>query len=182
MGGMSTRWMGRAVRAVAAALTAALLAAVPVMASGSVNGTPVEAVRTVVNGPLTDTVCRGWTWTGTRSSDNGNAGCPITPRLRAWLSRHPEGGDLCPPRGCTGTLIYGMNPICRCQGVSGFTFRLLSRSPARATVLWVQRHLVFVVLPSHGGWLVDDTYCKGRPQTTIYRLQTHQTRAFTCGG
>jgi hypothetical protein len=53
----------------------------------------------------------------------------------------------------------------------------MARSATRARVLWVEDKLVFVVLHSADGWRVDNTYCQGKPQTTIYQLQNNQTGA-----
>lgn len=101
--------------------------------------------------------------------------CPITPRLRRWLRSHPIGasGPGTRPRNVLGAY----DPICRCQNyVRTVRFHTDSktRSVARVTAniqFYLERQrITFVVRHASDGWRVDDAYCAGRPQTSIYRL------------
>lgn len=91
-------------------------------------------------------------------------GCPLTPRLRARLATNPTSG----PGG-------GADPMCRCQNVTsrsvyvvlqnnGATARVEARLFFGASAV----NLTFALIDAGGRWLVDDTYCFGRPATSIY--------------
>lgn len=103
--------------------------------------------------------------------------CPITPRLRQWLRAHPGGGSGGAGPRSPQNVLGGYDPICRCQNSTPtVTYRLdhLARGMARVTAIIKfypgPQRITFTVLHTSAGWAVDDTYCAGRPWTSIYKL------------
>jgi hypothetical protein len=90
--------------------------------------------------------------------------CPITPRLRYYLQH--------PPRTAGG----GANLVCRCQNPPRFIHwqqRDNNGYQAHVTTLWTygagaKPNITFVVARQAPGWSVDDTYCAGRPETSLF--------------
>jgi len=90
-------------------------------------------------------------------------GCPITARLQHRLLQHPTEG----PDG-------GADPICRCQNIAPTRVTLLNvkGSVAHVNVRWafqLPETITFVVVLQHKVWLVDDQFCSGYPNTSIYK-------------
>ncbi|MBV9278944.1 MAG: hypothetical protein JOZ41_02585 [Chloroflexi bacterium] len=88
------------------------------------------------------------------------AACPITPRLRARVQHARENGNI----------------LCRCQNPPtsvGISLADNNGRVAHVNSRWSYAAnsfvMVWVVLHQAGGWLVDDSYCAGRPATTIYK-------------
>lgn len=89
-------------------------------------------------------------------------GCPITPRLRYRLEHFQAGenGNIVgrtqnPPRSLRWAQI----------GNNGFVARVNTRWDYGASNSYA---ITFVVARQDDGWRVDDAYCAGRPQTSIY--------------
>jgi hypothetical protein len=89
--------------------------------------------------------------------DNGPDGqCPVTERLQARIA---DPNVL----------------LCRCQ--NGSSTRVIEPLPVRLddgggivrVTMWEgSTSFDLVVVPTDGGWLVDDEYCAGRPDTSIH--------------
>jgi hypothetical protein len=119
--------------------------------------------------------CARAEWKRTETSAFGPR-CPITPRLRRWLRAHPSGPSG--PGTRPPTVLGDYDPICRCQNdVRTVRFHTDSDSGGVARVTATiafypeAQRITFVVLHAPDGWRVDDTYCAGRPQTSIYQLR-----------
>jgi hypothetical protein len=73
----------------------------------------------------------------------------------------------------------GANPICRCQNTAqSIRIDYASRNGASATVatIWQygpssKEHITFVTVRTTGtsSWQVNDTYCTGHPNTSMYK-------------
>lgn len=92
------------------------------------------------------------------------AACPLTARLYARVNH----------------LKVGMgNFVCRCQNPPRSVRMTLADNNgtvAHVNSVWVygagpNPRITFLVKHGHGGWLVDDTYCTGRPKTSVYTSQ-----------
>ena len=101
--------------------------------------------------------------------EGGITPCPVTPRLRYRLN-HPDR----PAPGCLGSCTP--DAICRCQNTAiNIIMRSLDNNGLVAHIhtRWgyyqSALRLTFTVLHGYGGWLVDDVYCTGRPDTTVYK-------------
>ncbi len=154
----------------------------------SASTSPLGAVRTLVIVPRTQQyACARAYWPGSEKGAFGSA-CPITARLRAWLLAHPIG-----PSGGFGARppqnVLDGDPICRCQAsivnaalhVDGVT---TTSARVTATIKYglTPPRITFVVLHRAGSWRVDDAFCQGRPQTSIYRLtRSSPVAMITCG-
>lgn len=124
--------------------------------------TPLQAVRMVVRPYFVP----GYTFANcTKLSPrvHPNLTCPETARLRRWLHVRRL------PMGDSGL------PFCRCQsGARTVQIRLLESNGRVAHVnAWWDLGPgsftdTFVVVRQGAGWLVDDEYCGGRPQTSVY--------------
>lgn len=72
-------------------------------------------------------------------------------------------------------VLGAYDPICRCQNtVSTVRYYMDSDNGKVARITAVikfylrAQRITFVVLHSPDGWRVDETYCAGRPETSIY--------------
>jgi hypothetical protein len=92
--------------------------------------------------------------------------CPITARLRYRLQHYIR-------------YVETANLVCRCQNPpravrwmqtdnNGFVAHVNVRWMYGATNSYT---ITFVVARQDDGWRVDDAYCAGRPQTSIYNPQ-----------
>jgi hypothetical protein len=154
------RWMLPAATLGALALT--VLAPPAAAAPTSGTATPLQAVVTLLR-PFYSGVA------GNALACNALTGqvqaCPITARLRYRLQhyvRNVETGNLVsrsqvPPRAVSWVQT----------DANGFV--------AHVTTRWVARPsytITFVVARQDDGWRVDDSYCAGRPQTSLYNPPT----------
>lgn len=70
---------------------------------------------------------------------------------------------------------HGVDPLIRAQNVAQRNdVRLLSKGGSHALVQWIAHfhpalRLTFVVKHTANGWRLDDSYCSGRPSTSLYR-------------
>lgn len=150
----------------AAALLVLSLPAAPTLASGTVipapasgAGTPLQAVLALVRPFSTPGTTQG----ACDALGGQVAACPVTPRLRYRLQhpvRYQENGNL----------------VCRCQNPPrSVRSTQRDRNPfvAHVDTRWVYGAsraytITFVVARQDDGWRVDDAYCAGRPQSSIY--------------
>jgi hypothetical protein len=145
--------------------------------------TPLAAVRLMAcpaSSPIDTKNCpkhpSGWVQPCYRGGKNDTPtwsrknGCPITNKLRRRLLQNPTSG--------TGG---GFDPICRCQeDPQKLTLAVARMKSGRAWVDEVleygtaanhyreRHHITFVVVKQMHVWLVNNTYCTGKPKTTIY--------------
>ena len=140
---------------VLAALAGLLNLGSAVLAAPARPATPVAAVSLLVNGHLAAcTDPAGW---------SPAKGCPITVRLQRRLRQHPTEG-----RG------GGADPICRCQNTAPIRITLhdAKGKVAHVNVRWAFQPpltITFTAVRQGKIWLVDDTYCAGKPSTSIYK-------------
>lgn len=125
-----------------------------------VASSPFWAVRRVIQGfvghPGKTYACK--------ASQGNYSHCPMTGRLK---KRANELGKL------------QANPICRCQNTAqSITMSFAHRMGSRATVDTTWRYgpgskesITFVAVRASGmaGWQVDDSYCTGQPNTSLYK-------------
>lgn len=87
------------------------------------------------------------------------ATCPITSRLRQGLLRSAR----------------AVNALCRCENPSRAVTVFPSMTSSKGT--YVEGYfdygsnsfvITYSVVRGQGGWLVDDTYCLRRPETSVY--------------
>lgn len=90
--------------------------------------------------------------------------CPLTNRLRTRLTKLSK---------------LQFDPLCRCQiATRHISVSLISKSAktARVKTVWTftmpvrpESITMVVIRPAHStGWLVNGTYCRGKPRTSIY--------------
>jgi hypothetical protein len=143
-------------------LGAVAVAALPIWAAPAVTqgtATPLRAVLVLVRPFSTPDAAQG----ACNALTGQVASCPVTPRLRYRL-QHPvrqrENGNL----------------VCRCQNPPRrVRAAQTDRNPfvAHVDTRWVYGAslaytITFVVARQDDGWRVDDAYCAGRPQTSVY--------------
>jgi hypothetical protein len=120
---------------------------------------PFWAVRRIVQGfvahPGKSYACK--------ASEGNYSHCPMTTRLKRRANQLAK---------------LGANPICRCQNTAqSIEMSYANRSGVRATVATVWRYgphskesITFVAVRTVGmsSWQVDDSYCTGHPNTSLY--------------
>ncbi|HZG68693.1 MAG TPA: hypothetical protein VEZ12_18250, partial [Herpetosiphonaceae bacterium] len=132
-----------------------------VLASGHEAATPLEAVETLIKpfhtpGNIPD-ACNALT--------GQVRACPVTERLRNRLEQSNQPGE-------TGNLVSrSQNPP---QGL-GFMVVENTQDRVLLNVRWtsglqaeLSYTITFVVQGQGGGWLVDDAYCAGQPETSVH--------------
>ena len=157
---MTLKQLGLAITAATLPLFPGVALAAPAAVTGT--ATPLQAVITLVRPFITP-----GPFSGACNALSGRVlACPITARLRyRWQhSLRVENGNL----------------VCRCQNPprairwnltdnNGFVAHVSTRWVYGATNSYT---ITFVVGREDDGWRVDDTYCAGHPQTSVYNPPT----------
>ena len=96
--------------------------------------------------------------------------CPLTTRFLNRL-RHPDPR----PKGCLGGCT--LDPVSRAENTTYWIALTVVGNNGTTAVVntrWSfdqgKHRLTYTVLRTEFGWQVDDSYCTGHPETTMYRV------------
>ncbi len=130
-----------------------------VLASGPAAATPVEAVRILVSGGTPQGPVRS----GCELTRRTYQTCPVTDRFLRRLERLSQAAFGEPISRGSG---QDLSPSVRVTEIENTGTAALVNAGFESGLPTVT--ITFVVRGQRGQWLVDDSYCAGRPETTIY--------------
>ena len=142
-----------------------LVVAAFVTTAGSVRGsgheaaTPVEAVTILVSGGTPQGPVRSGCGLGQRTYRD----CPVTDRMRQRLEQGSQAAFGEPVSRGSGQDLSPRISVAEIERSGDVALVNAGFEGGVATVT-----ITYVVRGQGGTWLVDDSYCAGRPETTIY--------------
>ena len=130
-----------------------------VFANGPAAATPVEAVRILVSGGTPQGPVRS----GCEPTRRTYQTCPVTDRFLRRLERLSQAAFGEPISRGSGQDLSPRVRVTEIENTGEVALVNALFEPAPPEYI-----ITYVVRGQRGQWLVDDSYCAGRPETTIY--------------